>query len=145
MNKYTGHVIAKEAFEYYKETIEDPEKYTLFDSMLECNFYKDLLLLEKAGEVKHIELQPKFTIQPKFEKNGVKVDEIAYIADFKVQYRDGRVEVIDIKGMVTKEFRLKWKMFEYKFPEITLKVIDKNGREIPLYKRRGKGNGKQKR
>lgn len=136
MNKYTFHVVIKEIFEEHKKQISDPENYVLFDSILEASYYRDLLLLQKAGEVKYIELQPKFTLQPRFEKNGIKIDAITYTADFKVQYSNGKVEIIDVKGMVTKEFKLKWKIFEYKFPELNLKVIDKTGREIPLYKRR---------
>lgn len=59
-------------------------------------------------------------MQPKFRKNGKAYQEINYIADFKIYNKDGSVEIIDIKGFETTDFRLKKKMFEYKYPELTL-------------------------
>ena len=44
------------------------------------------------------------------------------MADFVVRY-NGRVSVIDTKGKETVEFKIKKKLFEYKFPELELTII----------------------
>lgn len=70
-----------------------------------------------------IQLQPSFLLQEKFRKNGKLYREITYKADFKVTYADGHVEIIDVKGMVTKDFAIKRKVFEYKYPELRLLLM----------------------
>jgi hypothetical protein len=94
-----------------------------FDSKAEANYYLFLLSEKKFGRVKEIELQPKFILQDKFEKNGKKWPAIAYRADFKVIYTNGITEIIDVKGAVTKEFSLKQKLFEYRYPDLTIKLV----------------------
>ncbi len=67
-----------------------------FASTKECNYYKQLLLLQKAARsperVVNIELQPRYDVIINNKKIGF------YKADFKVEYADGRVEIIDVKG-----------------------------------------------
>lgn len=80
-----------------------------FDSKKEAEFYKVLLASKRLGGIKEIELQVPFpyTIlyarpdQPgsTFSRKG------KYIADFRVTYSDGKIEVIDTKGMETAKFR----------------------------------------
>lgn len=92
----------------------------LFDSKKEANKYSELQLLKRAGVVTKIELQPKFLLQAGYRDYQTKrwVRPITYVADFRVTYADGRVEVIDTKGYRTKEYRLKLKLFRQKYPEI---------------------------
>jgi hypothetical protein len=97
------------------------DPYT-FDSKREAARYQELLLLMKAGEVKEIGLQPGYVLLDGYIKNGKKVRPIVYRADFKVYYTDGRVEVEDVKGFKTKEFRLKEKLFNAKYDE-GLKIV----------------------
>ena len=68
-----------------------------FDSVKESVKYGELKILKKAGEVIKIELQPSFTLQEGYRDGQTKrwVRPIIYVADFKVTYKDGRVEVID--------------------------------------------------
>jgi hypothetical protein len=94
-----------------------------FDSKAEAAFYENLKLKQMEGEVIRFTLQPKYILQEKFQKNGVTYREIAYIADFEVVYADGRVEVVDVKGLETEAFKVKKKLFEYKYPELTLKLV----------------------
>jgi hypothetical protein len=94
-----------------------------FDSRAEANYYLFLLSEKKFGRVKEIELQPKFILQDKFVKGGVKWPGITYKADFRVTYTNGLVEIIDVKGAITKEFRLKQKIFEYRYPDLTIKLV----------------------
>ena len=45
-----------------------------------------------------------------------------YVADFKIYYPNGDIEIIDVKGMTTTDFLIKAKIFNYKFKE-PLKLI----------------------
>jgi hypothetical protein len=95
----------------------------LFDSQKEANRYCELSWMKNNGILEDFELQPVFILQEKFKKDGVTHRQIKYIADFKVIYPDGRVEVEDVKGYQTTDFKIKRKMFEVKFPELTLKLL----------------------
>lgn len=94
-----------------------------FDSKKEAEYYCQLKLLKKAGEIKDIGLQPRFELQPAFEKNGVKYRPITYIADFVITNNDGTTEIVDVKGAETQVFKIKQKLFEYMYPDLSLKVV----------------------
>jgi hypothetical protein len=121
-----------------------------FDSKREAEYYLQLKLLQKAGEVIDFETHPKFVLQPAYRKccghiwldkpawdiKGVKVcgnckkkmqktSALTYSADFSVTYKDGHVEIVDIKGIETEAFKIKRKMFEFKYPGLALKTIKK--------------------
>ena len=81
----------------------------IFDSKAEAKRYKELKLLEKAGEIMNLELQPRYD----FHINGVKLG--FYKADFKYIVGDGgwtpfKVVVEDVKGMKTPVYNLKKKL-----------------------------------
>ncbi|EAE7029376.1 DUF1064 domain-containing protein, partial [Listeria monocytogenes] len=50
-------------------------------------------------------------------------------ADFLVRYSDGHEELIDIKGMLTKEFRIKQKLFELRYMQ-SIKCLKLKGRNF---------------
>ncbi len=75
----------------------------VFDSMAEAKRYKALKLLERAGVITQLILQPKYDLIV----NGVKVG--FYKADFKY-YQAGALVVEDVKGMKTPIYNLKKKM-----------------------------------
>ena len=90
-----------------------------FDSIKERDYYADVLLpLKWAGEIKNIDMQVSFVLQPPFKHGGRTIKGIKYVADFVITYPDGRKKVIDTKGYRTKEYQLKRKMLLYKYPEI---------------------------
>ena len=95
-----------------------------FDSKREANRYCELRLLEMAGKIKYLRLQHQFVLQPPFRKNGKTIRAITYVADF-VYYDLERSKIVveDVKGFKTKEYLLKKKMFEYKFPDLTITEI----------------------
>ena len=94
----------------------------VFDSIAESRRYKELALLEKAGEISELTLQPKFLLQEGFKKNGKTYRKIEYIADF--MYREkGQIVIEDVKGKETEVFKLKRKLFEYKYPYLELKIV----------------------
>lgn len=94
----------------------------VFDSVLEARRYKQLVLLERAGEIKNLKLQVPFLLQESFRKNGKTYRKIEYIADF-VYEEKGRTIVEDTKGIKTDVFKIKQKLFEYKYPNLSLKII----------------------
>ena len=94
----------------------------VFDSIAESRRYKELALLEKAGEIENLQLQPKFLLQESFKKNGKTYRKIEYIADFMYEEK-GQVIVEDVKGKETEVFKLKHKLFEKKYPELELRII----------------------
>lgn len=55
----------------------------VFDSAKEAKRYKELKLLERAGEISNLELQPHFLLQESFRKNDKTYRKIEYVADFK--------------------------------------------------------------
>lgn len=71
-----------------------------FDSQKEAARYCGLRLLEKAGEIKNLEMQKKYILIPAIRENGKLIEHgCAYIADFV--YEDvstGETVVEDVKG-----------------------------------------------
>lgn len=102
-----GTVLAPKARPKYnnKSVTRDGIK---FDSKREARRYADLLLLERAGEISELKLQPSFDMVI----NGMKV--CAYVADF--QYiENGEKVVEDVKSVVTAKnstYRLKNKLMK---------------------------------
>ncbi|MCK2000055.1 DUF1064 domain-containing protein [[Brevibacterium] frigoritolerans] len=94
-----------------------------FDSMLEGNYYLYLLNEKEKGSILDYELKPSFVLQPSFKKNEKRILQIKYIADFKIFLPTGEIIIVDTKGVVTPDFKLKQKMFEFKYPELSLKVL----------------------
>ena len=74
-----------------------------FDSKAEGRRYKNLKLLERAGEISELELQPRYD----FVINGVKCG--FYKADFRY-IEKGKLIVEDVKGMKTPVYNLKKKL-----------------------------------
>ena len=97
----------------------------VFDSRADGRFYEHLLFLMHDGIVESFEMQKPYTLLDKFPhpKTGKTIRAIKYVPDFEVIYTDGRVEVVDVKGMQTDVFRMKCKlfMFRYQIPLVLVK------------------------
>jgi len=76
-----------------------------FASQKEARDYRDLLLLERAGEISNLELQPRYD----FIVNNVLL--CFYKADFRYTEK-GKTIVHDSKGFKTPMYRLKKKMMK---------------------------------
>ena len=48
---------------------------------------------------------------------GCTIAAIKYKADFTVYHNNGSIQVIDVKGQKTADFKLKEKMFNYVYPQ----------------------------
>ncbi len=77
----------------------------VFASRKEARRYQQLKLLERAGKITGLELQPPFVITI----NGVKC--FTYKADF-AYFEDNKRVVEDVKGVKTPVYRLKKKCVE---------------------------------
>lgn len=89
-----------------------------FDSRKEAKRYQELKLLERAGAIKELELQPRFLLQDKFTLDGVTHRKIEYVADFKFWDSGRRSWIVeDVKGIKTEVYKLKKKLFLKKYGE----------------------------
>ena len=95
----------------------------LFDSKKEASRYNELKLLERAGVIKDLALQPNFLLQEGFKCQGTH-RKIEYIADFMYFDEEKKETVVeDVKGFKTDVYKLKKKLFlkrygdKYKFIE----------------------------
>ena len=89
-----------------------------FDSKREAEVYLELLAQKQAGEIIRIGLQPQYTLLEGFKDNtGRKQRPITYTADFFVTYANGRSEVIEVKGVRTRDYLLRKKLFLYAMRE----------------------------
>lgn len=103
-----------------KKIIVDGSK---FDSKKEACRYKELKLLERAGRIRDLKLQPVYLLQDKFRYHDKAQRKITYIADFSyIDCETGENIVEDVKGFKTDVYMLKKKLFLYKYGD---KVIFK--------------------
>jgi len=92
----------------------------LFDSKKEAKRYHELKILQAAGDVWKLQLQPRFPLWV----NGTKVG--TYIADFMYERSDGTVVVEDVKSPATKTpvYNLKKKiLLTYNPPVVITEII----------------------
>lgn len=94
-----------------------------FDSKQEGEYYLYLKEQQEKGIIERFELQPKFILQEGFRKEGKWIRPIVYIADFDIWYKDGTRRIVDVKGVITPEFRIKKKLFEMKYPFVELSLM----------------------
>ena len=119
---------------YHKKTEVDG---IIFDSKTEAEYYQYLKELKKNKKIKNFTMQDEYVLQEKFlivdgqringsDKNFTKLQKanpgctiaaIKYIADFTVYHNDGSIQVVDVKGQKTADFKLKEKMFNYMYPQ----------------------------
>jgi hypothetical protein len=97
-----------------------------FDSKREADYYCELKLLKRSGEIQDFEIQPEFVLIEDFTKFGEKVKGIKYRADFKITHNDGSVEIIDVKGSkktLTDVYKIKKKLFEARYKDLRIKEV----------------------
>lgn len=79
-----------------------------FDSKREAARYNELLILERSGAIRGLDLQPSYEVCPavKFDGDKRRTPARVYKADFAYWEGDKRV-IEDVKGMRTAVFNLK--------------------------------------
>ena len=94
-----------------------------FDSIAEARRYEQLRLMQKAGAISDLRLQPKYELQKAFKDfEGKTQRAIVYIADFSFNENGLRVAE-DCKGAVTKEYAIKKKLFLFKYFDLTFREV----------------------
>lgn len=97
-----------------------------FDSKAEADYYLYLKYLQSINEVRSFYLQPVINLLPSFKYNGKTIRKMDYRLDFKVEYMDGKVEYIDVKGMATTDAKMKLKIARYLNQDKTIKWISRS-------------------
>lgn len=85
----------------------------LFDSLFEASRYKQLLLEKRVGNIKSFGVHPSFLLP-----GGVR-----YEADFIITDNCGKTWVEDTKGVETKDFKIKKKLWPVQYSGIELRLI----------------------
>lgn len=85
-----------------------------FDSRKEADRYLVLKGMEEDGLIEDLRRQVRYELVPAFDVDGRHYRPVCYVADF-VYVEDGQEVVEDVKGMRTDTYRLKSKLFAYRY------------------------------
>lgn len=135
--EFKGHVQFKLIKSFTLPTVDDGQKKSkygalkteidgfIFDSVMEARFYIYLLLMIQDKKIKSFEMQKPYELQEKYKDPRTKkiVRAITYISDFVITNLDNTIVVIDVKGRETADFKLKKKMFGYKYRDLILMCV----------------------
>lgn len=130
-NRIQKQGYTKEDLEYIQKLPDKQNKYRnqnitidrhTFPSMKEANRYCELKILEKAGKISKLKLQPVFIICPSVVFNGRKLAARKYIADF-MYTENGKKIVEDVKGKLTQTYVLKRSLFLSQYPEYDFREV----------------------
>ena len=75
-----------------------------FASKREAARYQELRLMEKAGLIRELDIQPRFPIK----LNGVMI--CMYVGDFRYLNDKGEIVIEDVKGIRTASYKIKAKL-----------------------------------
>ena len=92
----------------------------LYDSIKEANYAKELDLRVRIKDIKGW-IGDKKTLRFNLIVNGIKI--CTYTPDFEITHNSGLVEYLDIKGVETTSFKLKFKLIKALYPEIIFKIV----------------------
>lgn len=108
----------------------------VFDSLAECDRYKELLVVLAAGQIANLVVHPVYELQPSFKRDGARVRAIKHEGDFEYEEAPGHIVVEDVKGVETETWKMKHKMFLYQYPNHEYRVIDASPYSVSRQKRR---------
>ena len=87
-----------------------------FDSKEELDYYLLLLDRQEKGEIEGLEIHKPFTLIPSYKLGAKTIKPLTYEADFVFYDNELDCErVIDVKGFADDVFKLKKKLFDYKY------------------------------
>jgi hypothetical protein len=105
-----------------KYNVSDKAKRTkdglVFDSAAEMKRYADLEIMEQAGLISDLELQPRFLLLEKTPRTRRHV----YTADFMYKERE-RTVVEEVKGYKTTDYALRRDLFLIRNPGVRFREI----------------------
>lgn len=122
----------------FNATKVSADGYT-FDSQDEYNYY---LRLKADQDVEIVEIHPKHVLMPAFVDNkGYRHRAVEYAPDFAYR-KKGVLYFVDVKGVETELFKVKWKMFVWYMntvdPAIICLALDRKGNDLRQSKRKAK-------
>jgi hypothetical protein len=101
----------------------------MFDSRGEAAWYAGLLLRQKAGEIRNLQRQVAFELQPGFRgedghfERAIKIIVDATYDEVGPSVTGWRPIIADFKGWPTPDWKLKWKMLKYKLRGMGYKFV----------------------
>lgn len=99
-----------------------------FDSQAEAARWLTLLERQNRGQISGLRRQPRYELQASFrDKTGRMMRAITYVGDFEYSEESEQLVVEDVKGgeaTQTQVWRVKAKLFRYRYPGIELRVVE---------------------
>lgn len=92
---------------------------TTFDSLKEYSRFRELQLMVKAGEIRNLAIKPRYELQRAFDDDdGNRHKPISYTPDFQYEDKKYKWELVveDVKGVRTQSYRIKKKLFLFRYP-----------------------------
>lgn len=128
MKRYTGYKSTKRSKFGVDISSAGKRRRTLdgvtFGSGWEVTRYGYLKIRLRAGEISDLELHPKFEIIPAFAHQGKHYRAASYAADFQyIDVATGKTVVEEVKGMESRDFTLRKKLFLIQNPDIVYKLL----------------------
>lgn len=111
--EFLGHSIDYKQSKYHNKKVE--YNGMKFDSRKEYAYYTKLKLLEQAGEISSLKRQVPFLLLETVKLNDKTYRQTKYIADFTYLDKNGKLHVIDVKGVKTQVYQLKKKLMAWKY------------------------------
>lgn len=110
----------------HKYNVSDSSARTVdgitFASAAESRRYGELRMIEMAGHITGLTIQPEFELQPAYTHGGKRERAITYRADFGYD-QDGQRVIEDVKGVRTQVFKIKRKLLLYHYPDIDFREV----------------------
>jgi len=96
-----------------------------FRSIAEADYYSELLLLESAGVLKILQLQPKVLLTDA---------EISWKIDFEIlDLSTGECVMHEVKGLETTDYKLKLRLYQHYSSQRLLVIKRKSTKGKPFY------------
>ena len=111
--KFNNKIIEYDGFEFHSEK--------------EKRRFLELKMLEKAGEITDLILQPKFTFPLRYVHSHRLGKEITYTADFQYKERTGDIVVEDVKSVPTAKieaYKIKKALMKHFFGITVLEILE---------------------
>ncbi len=88
-----------------------------YQSKREAGFAMELDLAWRLKQVKEWRRQ----VEVPLAVNGKPICKL--VVDFEVRYPDGTTEFVEVKGVQTRDWRIKWKLFDALYPDAKKRII----------------------
>jgi hypothetical protein len=94
-----------------------------FASQAEGLRYTELRMLQTAGRISDLRLQPRYVLAERYQRaDGGWERAVTYVADF-AYLEAGREIVEDVKGVETQVWRMKRRLFLQQYPALELRTV----------------------